>query len=378
MLHECERKRNPAHLRKVLSDFFLALPDPWKTEASGIFAVQTAKSAPGSQMGMEGFNSVAHGGRSEDRKEENSPDGQDALLEASPSQEEMLIKGESDNEEDDDPWRNVSAADLAAVIDRALIEDREEAPPSGRVFVPIEEVSLRSALLAAAPGDEDTQAVADTLLEEMEDIKETLSQFTDTPPEPVVYCCVTTSMVSGCWGLFEFRLGARGYLYFEPDWGLGVEEQEALPIYGAWEPVDDLAARRACILGVYARKWDSIGLPPLVGEWATAEPGLLQEAILRLLDANPEAWDMLFEKLECAPEPGEAATQTVEEVAKLSASPTERVRQVLYLVAARDHQFRERFRTGASRDKDRHIVIALLVHCIGKDPFQWLPTIGNR
>ena len=41
LLHECERERDPAHLRKVLSDFFLALPDPWKTEASGIFAAQT-------------------------------------------------------------------------------------------------------------------------------------------------------------------------------------------------------------------------------------------------------------------------------------------------------------------------------------------------
>ena len=76
------------------------------------------------------------------------------------------------------------------MIDRTLVEDREEAPSSGRVFVPIGEVSLRSALLAAAPGDEDTQAVADTLLEEMGDIEETLSRFTDTPPEPVVYCCV--------------------------------------------------------------------------------------------------------------------------------------------------------------------------------------------
>jgi hypothetical protein len=43
LLHECERELDPAHLRKVLSDFFLALPDPWKTEASGIFAAQTAK-----------------------------------------------------------------------------------------------------------------------------------------------------------------------------------------------------------------------------------------------------------------------------------------------------------------------------------------------
>jgi methyl-accepting chemotaxis protein len=45
LLHECEREPDPAHLRKMLSDFFLALPDPWKTAASGIFAVETAKSA---------------------------------------------------------------------------------------------------------------------------------------------------------------------------------------------------------------------------------------------------------------------------------------------------------------------------------------------
>ena len=43
LLHECEREPDPAHLRKVLSDFFLALPDPWKTEARGICAAQTAK-----------------------------------------------------------------------------------------------------------------------------------------------------------------------------------------------------------------------------------------------------------------------------------------------------------------------------------------------
>lgn len=41
LLHECERERNTEHLRKVLSDFFLTLPDPWRTEAASIFAAQT-------------------------------------------------------------------------------------------------------------------------------------------------------------------------------------------------------------------------------------------------------------------------------------------------------------------------------------------------
>jgi hypothetical protein len=130
----------------------------------------------------------------------------------------------------------LSFPDRPAAIDRALIEDYEEALPSSerklmyfdnpdprlppdtmrsmrrsiifhlkswRVFVPIGEVSLRSALLAAAPGGEDTQAVADSLLEGMGEIEETLSRFTGTPPEQVVYCGVSSSMVSGCWGLFE-------------------------------------------------------------------------------------------------------------------------------------------------------------------------------
>ena len=281
----------------------------------------------------------------------------------------MQVEGKSNNEDDDDPWRNVSAADFAAVIDRALIEDRDEAPPSGRVFVPNGEVSLRSALLAAAPGDNDTQAVVNTLLEEIGiDIEETVTRFTDTPPERVVWCSVTDSPVSGCWGLLEFRLGARGYLYYKPDDGLVVEE-DALPIYGAWEPADDPAARRACILGVYRREWNHLPLPPMMGQWATAEPGLLQEAILRVLDANPEAWEMVFERLDYAPEPREAGAQTVEEIAKLAGSPTEHVRQVLHLVATGVDEFERRLRTGALVDKERRIVVALLVHCIAKEPF---------
>ena len=38
-------------------------------------------------------------------------------------------------------------------------------------------------------------------------------------------------MASGCWGLLEFRLGARGYLYYQPDWGVE-DPDECLPIFG--------------------------------------------------------------------------------------------------------------------------------------------------
>ena len=36
LLRECERDRDAGRLRRVLSDFFLALPHPWKTRASAI------------------------------------------------------------------------------------------------------------------------------------------------------------------------------------------------------------------------------------------------------------------------------------------------------------------------------------------------------
>ena len=41
LLRECERDRDAGYLRRVLSDFFLALPGPWKTKASSILAAQT-------------------------------------------------------------------------------------------------------------------------------------------------------------------------------------------------------------------------------------------------------------------------------------------------------------------------------------------------
>jgi hypothetical protein len=42
LLPACERKGNARYLRKVLLDFFLALPDPWRKMASSIFSALTA------------------------------------------------------------------------------------------------------------------------------------------------------------------------------------------------------------------------------------------------------------------------------------------------------------------------------------------------
>ena len=44
LLRDCELEEDTGYLKKVLSNFFLALTDPWKTRASAIFAAQPAKS----------------------------------------------------------------------------------------------------------------------------------------------------------------------------------------------------------------------------------------------------------------------------------------------------------------------------------------------
>jgi hypothetical protein len=43
LLRECEQDGDAGFLRKVLSDFFLALPDPWQTQAASILAAQSTK-----------------------------------------------------------------------------------------------------------------------------------------------------------------------------------------------------------------------------------------------------------------------------------------------------------------------------------------------
>jgi len=45
LLRKCDRDGDARFLRKVLSNFFLALPDPWRTRASSIFSGLTVKTS---------------------------------------------------------------------------------------------------------------------------------------------------------------------------------------------------------------------------------------------------------------------------------------------------------------------------------------------
>jgi hypothetical protein len=201
--------------------------------------------------------------------------------------------GEEEDEEEEqeqarpeppDPWSFLTEEALAGAIDAALQPDPSEQPASGMVLAPTQYVSIQSALRAAVPADADERLRFELGLEELDTDQMDRLVVRFSPMTAVLRCWVSDSMVAGSWELLEFRLGDRGYLCDRPDWGINADE--SFPILGAWQPAADDVARRACILSVYEREWDSRAWPPYGGQWAIADPSLLQEAILRVLDRN--------------------------------------------------------------------------------------------
>jgi hypothetical protein len=302
-----------------------------------------------------------------------------------------------------DLWDEVSWAQLMFLLFHSLVEDRERPLPSGRIYVPARNLSVLSVLLAAARGD--WQMPADSGLEEVDgedeglegvDFEEILSRFTDRPPQPVVRCSVSDSMVSGSWGLYEFHLGsspasATGYLYYRPDWGVG--DDESLPILGAWEPSDNQSARQACILRVYTREWENRVLPPAMGQWASGDPKLLHEAILRVLSFDPGAWEKVFQRLREGVEVREGDPEAVEWVSQWCGVEAARVRQVLDFARAMqgrssrgpsamqltlpgtdpfysdDDPYWQRLLAGPLTGEVGNLLVALYVYCISQGRF---------
>jgi hypothetical protein len=261
--------------------------------------------------------------------------------------------GEADDEHIDF-WEAVTAADVEHAIDEALVEDRTVTPESGRVLVPVRNVSLGSGLCAAVGGDQSLRDAIEDSYREI-GVRDLVARFALTPPDVVIDCCESQSRTSGSWGLGEVQLGNRGYLFAQSD----EDEDDDWPILGAWEPADDAAARRACILAVHGREWRSRNWPPVSAREATGDPGLLQEAILRALDADPKWWGHVrgvASEAEDRPE----TPLPIEAIARRSGATPEAVRRVLGMAP------------DVPSDEARRIVVALYVHSIATDPFGWL------
>jgi hypothetical protein len=263
-----------------------------------------------------------------------------------------------------DPWSFLSAEALARPIDTALELDPNECPASGVVLVPAWPVSIRSALRDALPAGAGAELAFELRLEnlEMADMERLICRF--SPVESVVDCWVSDSMAAGSWSLLEFRLGNRGYLCDQPDYG--IDADESLPILGAWEPAADDVARRACILSGYERDWHNRAWPPFMGQWASGDPALLRDAIVRVVKTNAVGWarDAVLERLTR----GGDSYEHVQAVAELNDVPPERVVQVLGLMACQDEEFVTRWRKGTSSDEERRIVVGLLVRLMASGP----------
>jgi hypothetical protein len=226
------------------------------------------------------------------------------------------------------PWRLLTAERLAAAIDRHLRLDSETAVAGARVFAPVRDFWLELALVETMPDQRSRELAREDLEADSVDLEQ-LSRFLSdvTNGGWVVRCEVTDSMVSGIWGLAEFTIGNKGYVYYMPDSGIG----EVPRIVAAWSPVDNASARRACILSAYAPLWHQIGLPPLLGQWVEGDPAIMHEAVLAAL-STPEGdryWDEVLDVIRNDEDINIASPPAVGTIAGVFALPPRTLYKVL-------------------------------------------------
>jgi len=283
------------------------------------------------------------------------------------------------------PWTTISTADIQAKIDLGLAEESMTSALSGRVIVAQEHLSIQSVLLDVFD-TEDRRTGAKEILDE-ESLSDILRPFLREEPKWVVHCSVTDSMVSGEWGLKSFSIGKRGYLYYEPDWGVGdPEEHQSLPILAAWEPIKDAQAFRACFLYTYERTWQEFGLPPLMGQWATGPSDIMLDTVRAVLRMQPELWWGVVERLH-EEKNSPSFDQVAEASAKQTREPPEAVSRILrpYYETERgvqwddkgkditDYSKWQRIKTEVCRgnftEQESRILVAAFLFIIGKDVF---------
>jgi len=259
-----------------------------------------------------------------------------------------------------DPWENVTAADLAAYLDSSLVPDEKLSTDDHLILFPERRTSIRDALTTlAAEG-----APEDEMEDHLDDIDYLLRRF--APPEWVVTCYVTDSMTSGVWGLRQLRLGGRGYLFVEPDFCIGSEDED-LPVLAGWEPFENESARRRCILHVYQQDWDHYGWPPFMGQWARADPVLLQEAVGRILkDSKELVWGEMLAAVVRIKTLGALTPSLVEQASALSGIELRRTQELADRLPGNEYteEIMEPYPLSLANAEESSVGIALFVLAI--------------
>ncbi|HEX7072173.1 MAG TPA: hypothetical protein VF190_15275, partial [Rhodothermales bacterium] len=262
----------------------------------------------------------------------------------------------------------VSGAAFRACVDEILIDAAaEEATPPARLLVPKEYVSVRTGLLAVLAGAlvaPESAGDLEYLDIEMEHLglEALLARFAKRGR--VFRCAVTSSFVSGEWGLGELVIGDRGYLYNVPDFGIGADE--SLPILAAWEPADDPRARLACIRAVHAREWSRRGWPPYVADEVEAPAALLFDLLLQSLEREPgdECWEKLYERTAKWLTEVVATPDLRSSVAASARADVGEVSRFASLMTLGDPELPASLQSGSATPEEQRIFVALVTKAI--------------
>lgn len=264
------------------------------------------------------------------------------------------------------PWKKVSALDIAASIDAYMTLDTRAAPASGRVFEPVDSITLGSVLMDSVLMD----VVPAEEREEAEEILwglgelELLARY-GGKRRLVFEFRQMHSMVSGTWSLNEFALGNRGYLFEIPD-----EGKDPLQIMGAWEPRDDAVARRGCILSVYAREWSACGWPPFPVSDAIDKDDMLYDAVLTTFNTHYVCGSILdqisenIKSIESEARRSIAIKEAIDHVVAVSKQPVSMVSSILGAIAGDQEELLKRIRKEGATKEERQILAALLVYSL--------------
>ena len=266
----------------------------------------------------------------------------------------------------DGPWGPITAQRFEEALDRLIEHDASAPTPSGRILVFREAISSGRVLLEALP--EGARAAAQ---EDIESDYVTGDDLADLFPEAgaairVIGCAVDNTMVSSEWGLDQLTLGNRGYFIYEWDFGAcapGVEG--GVPwILGAWEPVDDQAAREACLLACYARYWDHIPLPPMGAERVEGDPAILFAGLSAALDSERgrSFWERVVDRVRKQALGGREASEWVAAGGVYGVS-SESLLRVLEELGDPDSDLAKRAEAGDAFDDERAGLAALYLAC---------------
>lgn len=295
-----------------------------------------------------------------------------------------LVVGESYRRDldEDSPWVRLSAERFLESLDARLVDDAEATQSTGRVFRPRRPFTLGDVALEAAAPDDKPLLRPDVKADywPLRDLADRLPWIGDIGT--IIECSVTDSMVSSVWGLGEFAIGDRGYVYYINDYeGFDHGTPEVL---GAWEPRKDPAAKRACVVSSYARSWDKIGLPPLLGQWVSGDPDLLIACLLRVLDGptgSRASWDGIVDTILTTDWLHFRNRAGLDAVSEHFSIPFTRLSRAAWSLEA--SEFLPRVARGEVTPAEREAVAALYLGCItwGLEPdpkdSQWLGPVNE-